>query len=108
MNQRIDHFNEELRLKLTNAENNLHDLKAKIEGKAADAEQNVRSHLEKVQNRIDLGKAKVTASQAQDVTDEVGHLGGAVPPPTRRYPRNARHHPMPIEDRTVSLLWAPG
>jgi hypothetical protein len=58
MGQRIDHFNEELRLKLTNADNNLHDLKSKIEGKATDAEQNVRSHLEKVQTRIEQSKAK--------------------------------------------------
>jgi hypothetical protein len=65
MGQRIDQFSENLRVKLTNIDNGLNGLKAKIDGKAQDAEQKVRSHLEKVQRQMEQNRAKVSASQAE-------------------------------------------
>jgi len=65
MGQRIDQFCEDLRLKLTNIDSGLGGLKAKIDGKAQNAEQDVRSHLEKVQKRIDQDRSKVSAAQVE-------------------------------------------
>jgi hypothetical protein len=65
MSQRIDEFCENLRLKLTNIDSGLAGLKAKIDGKAQHAEQEARSHLDKVQRRIEQGRAKVSAAQAE-------------------------------------------
>ncbi len=65
MSQRIDQFCEDLRLKLTNIESGLSGLKAKIDGKTETAEQEVRSHLDRVRKRIDQGFAKITATQAE-------------------------------------------
>jgi predicted nucleic acid-binding Zn-ribbon protein len=65
MGQRIDQFCEDFRLKLTNIDSGLEGLKAKIDGKAQSAEQDVRKHLEWVQKRIEQGRAKVSASQAE-------------------------------------------
>jgi len=65
MGQRIDQFCEDLRLKLTNIDGGLGGLKAKIDGKAQNAEQEVRSHLEKVQRRIEQDRTKVSAAQAK-------------------------------------------
>src|ERR1700730_7067284 len=65
VSQRIDQFCENLRLKLTNIDSGLHGLKAKIDGKAQQAEQEVRSHLEKVQRRIEQGRAKVLVAQTE-------------------------------------------
>ena len=64
MGQRIDQFCESLRLKLTNVDSNMDSLKAKIDGKAEGAEQDVRHHLDSVKKRIEQGRAKVTAAQA--------------------------------------------
>jgi hypothetical protein len=64
MGQRIDQFCENLRQKLTMTASGLDGLKAKIDGKAARVEQDAQSHLERVQKRIELGHAKVSAAQA--------------------------------------------
>jgi predicted nucleic acid-binding Zn-ribbon protein len=65
MGQRIDRFSEELRLKLTNVDSGLDALKSKIDGKAQHAEQDVRSHLDKVQRRIEQQRGKVSAAQSE-------------------------------------------
>jgi len=65
MSQRIDQFCENLRLKLTNIDNGLKSVKAKVDGKAKDAEQEVRGHLDKVEKRIESDRAKLTAAQSE-------------------------------------------
>jgi hypothetical protein len=65
MSQRIDQFCEDLRLKLTNIDSSLVGLKAKIEGKAQNAEQEARSNLEKVQKRIEQNRTKVSSAQSE-------------------------------------------
>jgi predicted nucleic acid-binding Zn-ribbon protein len=64
MGQRIDQFCESLRLKLTNVASNMDGLKTKIDVKAQGAEQDVRSHLDSTKKRIEQGRAKVSAAQA--------------------------------------------
>ena len=64
MGHRIDQFCETLRQKLTLTDSGLDGLKAKIQGKATDVEQDVQSHLDRVHKRIELGRAKVSAAQA--------------------------------------------
>lgn len=65
MGQRIDQFCEDLRLKLTNIDSGLDGLKAKIDTRAQTAEQEARSHLEKVQKRIEQDRTKVSAAQTE-------------------------------------------
>jgi hypothetical protein len=65
MGQRIDQFREDLRRKLTNIDSGLEGLKTKIDGKAQHAEQEVRSHLDKVQRHLELDRAKVSAARAE-------------------------------------------
>jgi hypothetical protein len=64
MGQRIDQFCENLRQKLTKTDSGLDGLKAKIQGKATHVEQDVQSHLDGVHKRIEQGRAKVSAAQA--------------------------------------------
>jgi hypothetical protein len=64
MGQRIDQFCENLRQKLTMTDSGLDGLKAKIEGKATHVEQDVQSHLDRVHERIEQERAKVSAAQA--------------------------------------------
>ena len=64
MGQRIDQFCENLGQKLTMTDSGMDGLKAKIDGKAAHVEQDVQSHLERVNERIEQGRAKVSAAQA--------------------------------------------
>jgi len=64
MGQRIDQFCENLRQKLTKTDSGLDGLKAKIQGKATHVEQDVQSHLDRVHKRIEQGRAKVSAAQA--------------------------------------------
>jgi len=64
MGQRIDQFCENLRQKLTMTDSGLDGLKAKIDGKTARVEQDVQSHLDRVQKRIEQGRAKLSAAQA--------------------------------------------
>lgn len=46
------------------ADSGLDGLKAKIDSNAAHAEQDVQSHLDRVRKRIEQGRAKVSAAQA--------------------------------------------
>ena len=64
MGERIDQFCENLRIKLTSIDNNMNSLKAKIDGKARTAEQDVRTHLDGVKKRIEQERTKVSAAQA--------------------------------------------
>ena len=64
MGERIDQFCENLRVKLTGIDNNMVSLKAKIDGKAQTAEQDVRSHLDGVKRRMEQDRAKLAAAQA--------------------------------------------
>ena len=63
MSERIDQFCENLRTKLTSIDNNMESLKAKIDGKARTAEQDVRSHLDGVKKRVEQDRTKVAAAQ---------------------------------------------
>jgi hypothetical protein len=65
MGQRIDQFCEDLRQKLTMTDSGLDGLKAKINGKAVHVEQDVQSHLDRVNKRIEQSRAKVAAAQAE-------------------------------------------
>ena len=65
MGQRIDQFCEDLRLKLTNIESGVGGLKAKIDGKAQNAEQEVRNHFDKVQKRVEQDRTKLSAAQTE-------------------------------------------
>ncbi len=53
MGQRIDQFSEDLREKLTSIDDGMHDIKAGIDRRNADAEQRVRDHLDAVRARLD-------------------------------------------------------
>lgn len=64
MGQRIDQFCESLRLKLTDIDNNMDRLKAKIDAKAQSAEQDVQSRLDSVKKGVEQGRGKVTTAQA--------------------------------------------
>ena len=64
MGERIDQFCEDLRQKLTMADSGLEGLKAKISGKAAHVEQDVQSHLDRVHKRVEQGRSKIAAAQA--------------------------------------------
>ena len=67
MNERIDHFCENLRVKLTSIDNDMRALKAKIDSKALTAEQDIQSHLDSVKKRIAQDRTKLVAAQA-DIT----------------------------------------
>ena len=64
MGERIDQFCENLRTKLTSIDNNMESLKAKIDGKARTAEQDVRHHLDGVKKRVEQDRTKVASAQA--------------------------------------------
>ena len=72
MGARIDQFCEDLRQKLTIADSGLDGLKAKIDGNAVQVEQDVQSHLNRVHKRVEQGRAKIAAAQAniKEWTDE--------------------------------------
>jgi hypothetical protein len=65
MGQRIDQLCETLRIKLTNVDSGLKDIKAKIDKKAEHAEQDVRSHLDGLRGRIKQDQKKVSAARAK-------------------------------------------
>jgi len=67
MNERIDRFCENLRVKLTSIDNDMRALKAKIDSKALTAEQDIQSHLDSVKKRIAQDRTKLVAAQA-DIT----------------------------------------
>jgi hypothetical protein len=70
MSERIDQFCENLRIKLTSIDNNIQALKAKIDSKAQTTEQEVRTRLDAVRNRVDQERPKVAAAQAEKWRDE--------------------------------------
>ena len=79
MNEFIDQFCENLRVKLTSIDNNMRALKVKIDSKAQTAEQDIQSHLDSVKKRIAHERAKLAAARAdimkwaeerEGVTDE--------------------------------------
>ena len=51
MSERIDQFCENLRIKLTSIDNNMQELRAKIDSKAQTAERELRTQLENVKKR---------------------------------------------------------
>ena len=65
MDQPIDQFCEDLRLKLTIIDKTLGTLRAKIDVKAPKAEQDVRCQLEKAQKRIEQGHIKLADAKAE-------------------------------------------
>jgi hypothetical protein len=64
MGARIDQFCEDLRQKLTIADSGLDGLKAKINGNAAHVEQDVQNHLDRVHKRVEQGRARIAAAEA--------------------------------------------
>ena len=65
MSQRIDQFSETIRKKLAEADGKLSALKAKVDAKDENAEREVRAHLDAVTKRVDEGKGKASAAQAE-------------------------------------------
>jgi hypothetical protein len=63
--QQINQFCDDLRLKLTNIDKGLGGLKAKIDGKAQNVDQEVRGYLDKVHKRIELDRSKVSTAQTE-------------------------------------------
>jgi hypothetical protein len=64
MSEHIDQFCENLRIKLTNIDNNMESLKSKIDSKARTAEQDVRRHLDGVKKHIEQDRGNVATAQA--------------------------------------------
>ena len=64
MNERIDQFCENLHDKLTSVDDHMEMLKAKINGKEQTAEKDVRTHLDRVRQRVEQNRAKVTTARA--------------------------------------------
>jgi len=64
MNERIDQFCESLHDKLTGIDDNMEMLKAKINGNEHTAEKDVRTHLDRVRQRVEQNRAKVTTARA--------------------------------------------
>jgi chromosome segregation ATPase len=65
MGDHIDQFCENLRIKLKSIDNNMQELKAKIDSKAQTAEQEVRTQLETVKKRIEQDRTKLETAQDQ-------------------------------------------
>jgi hypothetical protein len=65
MSDQIDQFCENLRIKLTNIDNNIQALKAKIDAKAKTAEQDARIYLDSIKKRIDQDRSKVQAAEKE-------------------------------------------
>jgi chromosome segregation ATPase len=65
MAQHLGQFSKDLRLKLTNVESGLESLKGKIDGKAENAEQEARKHLDSVRKRIEQSRPKIAAAEAE-------------------------------------------
>ena len=64
MNERIDQFCEDLRVKLTSIDDNTRALKAKIDSKERTVEQDVQFRLDSVKKRIAQDRTKLEAAQA--------------------------------------------
>jgi hypothetical protein len=64
MNERIDQFCENLRVKLTGIDDDMRALRAKIDGKERTVEQDVQLRLDSVKKRIAQDRTKLEAAQA--------------------------------------------
>ncbi len=65
MGQQIDQLYENLRVKLANTKSHIDSIDAKMKGKAQQADQEVRSHLDQVQEHIEQDLTKVKAAKAE-------------------------------------------
>ena len=59
MGLRIDQFSEDIRMNLALIDMAIATLKAKIDGRARDAERDVRDHLENIERHIERNRTKV-------------------------------------------------
>jgi hypothetical protein len=77
--RRIDQLHDDLKVRLANAENRLNGLKAKIETKAQDAEQEASGQLDDLRKRIEQGRAKLSEERAdiKEWTEEQKKATGA-------------------------------
>ena len=66
MNERIDRFCENLRVKLTSIDDDMRALKTKIDSKERTVEQDVQFRLDSVKKRIAQDRTKLEAAQADD------------------------------------------
>jgi len=64
MSERIDQFCEDLRRKLTQVDNDLASFRAKVREGVQHAQQDVQSHLDLVEKRIEQNRSKLTAAEA--------------------------------------------
>ena len=64
MNERIDQFCENLRVKLTSIDDDMRALKAKIDSKERNVEQGVQFRLDSVKKRIGRDRTKLETAQA--------------------------------------------
>jgi light-regulated signal transduction histidine kinase (bacteriophytochrome) len=64
MSERIDQFCENLRMKLTSLDKNMQQLKATIDSEAQTAEQEVRTQLDTIKNRLAQDRTKLETAQA--------------------------------------------
>ena len=64
MNERIDQFCENLRVKLTSIDDDMRALKAKIDSKERSVEQDVQFRLDSVKKRIGRDRTKLETAQA--------------------------------------------
>jgi restriction endonuclease len=64
MNERIDQFCENLRVKLTSIDDNMRALKAKIDSKERTVDQDVQFRLDSIKKRIGQDRAKLEAAHA--------------------------------------------
>jgi len=65
MGQQIDQLYENLKVKLAGTKSHIDSINAKMKGKAQQADQEMRSHLDQVQKRIEQDRTKVKAAQAE-------------------------------------------
>ena len=65
MSERIDQFCEDLRLKLNKIDEGLSEVKSKITADSAHAEQDVRSHADRVQQRIAQNRDTVASARVE-------------------------------------------
>jgi len=64
VNERIDQFCENLRVKLTSIDDNMRALKAKVDSKERTVERDVQFRLDSVKKRIAQDRTKLEAAQA--------------------------------------------
>ena len=65
MSERIDQFCENLRIKLTTVDKGLRALKTAIDAKTRNADQDVRTYLAAVEQRVERDRARVAAARQE-------------------------------------------